>query len=116
VKITRLKKTVAISGIALIFVFGVLAVSLAYEAMPAGPLDTGVSQYLVRTGPASLYARLVATGLQFETDYLTESPRPCSEACQITTSRFVELLKPPAAPRPAPAKVSLQLLKSALLL
>jgi hypothetical protein len=113
---SHLKKTLAASALALFFTFGALAVSLAYEATPVGPLYTGEFQYLVATGMGPVLTRLVTTGLQFETAYLPEPPRPCSEVYQTTRAGLVELLRPFHAARSFPAKVSLQIMKSALLL
>jgi hypothetical protein len=116
VKITRLKKTFAALGIALFFTFGAFAVSLAYESVPVGPLYTGELQYLLTTGPAPLYARLLTACWQFDTAYMPEPTRPCSEASRFTNIDFVE--QPTRFPliRIHAAKVSLQILKSALLL
>ena len=116
VKITRLNKTLAALGIAIFFTFGAFAVSLAYESVPGGPLYTGELQYFLTTGPTPCYTRLLTAGLQVETAYIPESPRPCSEAFQFTNFDFVELLTPFHATRIYAAKVSLQILKSALLL
>lgn len=115
-KITHLKKGVAAWGIALFFTFGALAVSLAYEAVPAGPFYSGELHYLLGVGTGPLYTSVVAAGFQFETAYLTESPRLCSQAQHVTNTGFAELLMPFHVPRGHPAKVSLQILKSALLL
>jgi len=116
VKITHLKKGVAAWGIALCFTFGALAVSLAYEAVPAGRFYSGDLHYLLGAGAGPLYTSPVAAGLQLETAYLTESPRPCSPAQHVANMGFAELLTPFHVLRPYPAKVSLQILKSALLL
>jgi hypothetical protein len=116
VKITRLTKTLAALGIALFFTLGAFAVSLAHESVPIGRLYTGELQYLPFTGPAPLYARVLTAGLQFETAYMPEPPRACSEACQFTNIGFVKLPTPFELTRIRPAKVSLQILKSALLL
>ena len=116
VKITHLKKTLAALGSALFFTFGAFAVSLAYESIPGGPLYTGEFQHLLKTGPVPLYTRLLTAGLQFETAYMPELPRPCSDADQFTNIDFVEVATPFHSTRIHAAKVSLQILKSALLL
>jgi hypothetical protein len=116
VKITRLNKTLAALGIAIFFTFGAFAVSLAYESVPVGPLYTGELQYLLTNGPTPRYARLLTAGLQVETAYMPELPRPCSKAFQSANFDFVDLLTPFHSTRIHSAKVSLQILKSALLL
>lgn len=116
VKITHLNKTLAALGIALLFTFGAFAVSLAHESVPGGLLYTRDFQYLLKTGPVPLYTRLLTAGLQFETAYMPEPPRPCSEADQVTNIDFVEVATPFDSTRIPAAKVSLQILKSALLL
>jgi hypothetical protein len=114
---SQLKRTLAVSVIALFFTFGALAVSLAYEATPAGPLYTGKLQYLVTTGTGPLFTGIVPTGLQFEAAYLPpDPPRPCWAAYQISNIGFVQSLIPFHAVRRDPAKVSLRILNSALLL
>lgn len=115
-KITRLDKTLAALGIALFFTFGAFAVSLAYESAPVGSLYTSELQHLLTTGPAPLYTSVIIAGLQFETAYMPEPPRPCSEAYQVTNIEFAELSTSFNATRTDTAKVSLQILNSALLL
>lgn len=110
-----LRKTLAGSVIALFFTFGALAVSLAYDATP-GPLFAADFQYLAAVGTRPLHAHLGATNVQLETPYLLEpGARPSFEADQRTSIQLVELPRPLRVARFGPAKVSLQILKSALL-
>ena len=115
-KLTRLNKTLAGLGIALFFTFGAFAISLAYESVPVGSLYTSELQYLLTAGSTARYTRLLTAGLQVETAYMPESPRPCSEAFQFANFAFIETLSPFNLTRIHTAKVSLQILKSALLL
>jgi len=116
VKITHINKTLAALGIALFFTFGAFAVSLAYESVPVGSFYTGGFQYLPKTGPVPLYTRFLTAGWQFEAAYMPEPPRPCSEGYHFTNIDFVKLLTPFNSTRIHTAKVSLEILKSALLL
>jgi hypothetical protein len=113
---SHLRKTLAGSAIALFFTFGALAVSLAYDTTP-GPLFAAEFQYLAAAGIGPHYTGPVATNLQLESPYLREPPdRPSFDVDQRRSVQLVELRKPLHAARSGPAKVSLQILKSALLI
>jgi hypothetical protein len=113
---SHLKKTLAASAIALFFTFGAFAVSLAYEATPVGPFFAAEFQHVLTTGKGPLHTGLVSSSLQFETAYLPEVSRPCSEADKTAHIGLMELRRLFHAARIYPPKVSLQILKSALLL
>jgi len=114
VKIIRLNKTLAALGMAVFFIFGAFAVSLAYESAPLGPLDTLELHHLSATDPAQLYSHTMA--LQFESADVPEAIRLCSEACAFKPGDSIESLTPFHSPQIHAAKVSLQILQSALLL
>ncbi len=115
-KITHLNKTLAALGMALFFTFGALAVSLAYETVPLGPLYPLESHHLSATDPAQLHWQVVTMALQFESGDVPEATRSCCEAYAFKHSDPIEsptLFRPPQIHA---AKVSLQILQSALLL
>lgn len=110
----RLNKTLAALGMALFFTFGAFAVSLAYESAPLGPLYTLELHPLSATDPAELYSHTMA--LQFESGDVPEATRPCSEVYAFKHNDCIESLTPFYPPQIHAAKVSLQILQSALLL
>ncbi len=112
---TRLNKTLAALGMVLFFTLGAFAVSLAYDSTPLGPPYMAELHHLSVTDPAQLYSHLT-TPLQFESGDVPETARPCSEGYAFTYSDRVESLTPFHPPQVHAAKVSLQILQSALLL
>ncbi len=114
-KITHLNKTLAALGMALFFTFGALAVSLAYDTAPLGPLYPLELHHLSTTNPAQSYSQ-VTMALQFESGDVPEAARPCCEAYAFKHCDRIESLTPLRPPQIHAAKVSLQILQSALLL
>jgi hypothetical protein len=101
---------------ALFFTFGAFAVSLAHESAPVGPVYAVELHHLTTTGPAQLYARLLAAGWQFESGDVPEPIRPCWDVYRFRHIDLVESLTPFNSAQIQVAKVSLQILQSALLL
>ncbi len=100
----------------LFFTFGTFAVSLAYDSVPDGRLYAIELRHLSATDPVQLYSQVLPVGLQFESGDVPEAPRLCLQGYAFSSSDRIESLMP-YHPSPAhAAKVSLQILQSALLL
>ena len=112
----QLNKTLAALGMVLFFTFGAFAVSLAYDSVPVGPLYALELHPLSTTGPAHSYARVLTSGLQFESGDVPEATRPCSGGHPFRHFDTLESLTPFNSAQVHAAKVSLQILQSALLL
>jgi hypothetical protein len=115
VKLTHLNKTVAALGMVLFFTFGAFAVSQAYDSAPLGPPYTLELHHLSAAEAPQLYAQLTMP-LQFESSDIPEASRPCSNGLPFKNAGSLDFL---TLFRPAQihaAKVSLQILQSALLL
>jgi hypothetical protein len=113
---THLNKTLAALGMALFFTFGAFAVSLAYDSVPVGPLYALELHPLSATGPAQLYAPVLTSAYQFESGDVPEGTRPCSGGYPFRHFDTLESLTPFNSAQVHTAKVSLQILQSALLL
>ena len=114
-KLTHLNKTVAALGMVLFFTFGAFAVSLAYDSAPLRPSYTLELHHLSAAEAPQLYSRLTMP-LQFESGDVPEATRPCSNGYAFKYSDHVDFLGPFRPPTFHAAKVSLQILQSALLL
>ncbi len=101
---------------ALFFTFGAFAVSLAYESAPTGPLYALELRHLTPTRPVQLYGRVLALALQFESGDVPEATRPCLQGYPFRHIDNIESLTPFNTAQVQAAKVSLQILQSALLL
>lgn len=113
---TCLNKTLAAAGMVLFFTFGAFAISLAYDPASIGPLYALELNHLPTTGPAQLGSRVFTMALQFESSDVPDATRPCSEGCPFRHIDSSESLTPPISAQVHVAKVSLQILQSALLL
>jgi hypothetical protein len=113
---TRLNKTLAALGMVLFFTFGAFAVSLAYDSAPVGPLYALELHHLSTTGPARLYSSALIMALQLESSDVPEATRPCSEGYPFRHIDSIESSTPFNSAQVHAAKVSLQILQSALLL
>jgi hypothetical protein len=113
---TCLNKTLAALGMVLLFAFGAFAVSLAYDSASIGSLYALELNHLPTTSPAQLYSRVLTMALQFESSDVPEATRPCSESCPFRQVDSSESLTPLNSAQIHVAKVSLQILQSALLL
>ena len=114
-KLTHLKKTVAALGTVLFFTFGAFAVSLAYDSAPLGPPYTLELHHLSTVQAPQLYSQ-PAMPLQFESSDVPEASRPCSSGHTFKNTDNVDVLTLFRPPQIHTAKVSLQILQSALLL
>lgn len=113
---TGLNKTLAALGMVLFFTFGAFAVSLAYDSAPVGPLYALELHHLSTTAPAQLSSRVLSVALQCESGDVPEATRPCSEGYPFRHINSIESLTPFNTAQVHVAKVSLQILQSALLL
>lgn len=113
---THLNKTLAAAGTVLFFTFGAFAISLAYDPASIGPLYALELSHLPTTGPAQLGSGIFTMPLQFESSDVPETTRPCWEGCTFRHINGSESLTPLISAQVYVAKVSLQILQSALLL
>lgn len=114
-KLTHLNKTVAALGMILFFTFGAFAVSLAYDSAPLGPPYTLELRHLPAAQAPQLYSQLTMP-LQFESGDVPEATRPCFTGHPFKNADSLNFSTPFRPPQIHAAKVSLQILQSALLL
>ncbi len=114
-KLTHLNKTLAAVGMVLFFTFGAFAVSQAHDSTPLGPYYAVTLHHLSAAEAPHAYAR-TAMALQFESVDIPEASRPCAAVHPFRNIDRLDFFTPVHPPQIHPAKVSLQILQSALLL
>ncbi|HTN70455.1 MAG TPA: hypothetical protein VMO00_05135 [Methylomirabilota bacterium] len=113
---THLKKTLAALGMLLFFIVGGVAVSLAHDAPSAGPLHSPELSRALKYGPAQIDRYTLRVGMDSEAGDVPNSSRPVLEKYRFTCSHLVEPVGILVLAPVYPAKVSLPLLRSVLLL